>query len=199
MKNKTEFFLTDAEKNAIQNTVKEVEKTTSGEIVPMIVSRSYTYPLSNLTGGLFFGIILAIAGCLIVKNENMWVFLAFFSTALLLMHRVIEFIPPLKRLFISRKEIDEEVEEAALTAFYKSGLYKTKDQTGVLLYISLFEKRVWILGDKGINAVIPVNAWQGIVDEIIQGIKTTENINPDFAGLIDKGPNHVIGIMTVAD
>ena len=172
MKHFAAKFLTDSDKEKIKQSVKEAEKTTSGEIVPMIVSYSYTYPLANLRAGLIFGLIIGIAYALIFKNENLWIFLAVFMITLIIIHKIIEFIPPLKRLFILKKEIEEEVQEAAITSFYQSGLYKTRDETGVLIFISVFERKVWLLADKGINSKIETGEWQNIIDEIIKGIKT---------------------------
>jgi putative membrane protein len=172
MKKSAIKFLTESEKEEIQKAVKEAEKHTSGEIVPMIVPCSYSYPLSNMIGGLVLGLIIALSAVLILKNENLWLFLAVFIVSLIVMHRIIEFIPPLKRLFISDKEKEEEVQEAALVNFYKNGLYKTRDATGVLLFISVFERKVWLLADKGINSKLEAITWQDIVDDLIKGIKT---------------------------
>jgi putative membrane protein len=77
----------------------------------------------------------------------------------------------LKRLFISDHQIEEEVQEAALTNFYTKGLYRTKDETGILIYISILERRVWVLADRGINEKVKKEAWKEIVDMIISGIK----------------------------
>lgn len=172
MKNLAAGFLTDSDKQKIKEAVKDAEKTTSGEIVPMIVSHSYSYPLANMRSGLIFGLVFGIAYALIFKDENLWIFLAVFMIALIIIHKLIEFIPPLKRIFISKKEIDEEVQEAAITCFYENELYKTRDETGILIFISVFEKKVWLLADKGINSKIDTDEWQNIVNEIIKGIKS---------------------------
>ena len=53
----------------------------------------------------------------------------------------------------------------------ESGVYNTKDRTGILIFISILERRVELLADSGINEKIPQGKWQNIVDNIIQGIK----------------------------
>ena len=105
MKKLAAGFLAENDKERIRKAVKEAEKTTSGEIIPMIVSRSYTYPLSNIRAGLILGLIIGIAYALIFKDESLWVFLVIFMITLMIIHKITEFIPPLKRLFISKKEI----------------------------------------------------------------------------------------------
>ena len=77
----------------------------------------------------------------------------------------------LKRLFISNREIEEEVQEAAVTSFFKKGIHRTREETGVLIFISLFEHRVWVLADRGINRKVAQDQWDGIVASIVEGIR----------------------------
>jgi putative membrane protein len=67
--------------------------------------------------------------------------------------------------------MEEEVREAAITAFFSEKLYKTKDENGILLFISVFERKVWILADSGINAKIDQERWLGLVELMTKGIK----------------------------
>ncbi|MFH0974192.1 MAG: TPM domain-containing protein [Spirochaetota bacterium] len=171
MKNLAGKFLSDPDKEKIRNAVKDAEKITSGEIVPMVVSSSYTYPVSNFIGGFIFALIIALFAVFIKNNEHLWYFLTIFMPVFYTMYMLIKHNPKLKRLFISDKEINEEVEEAAINQFFKHRLYKTKDQTGVLIYISVFERKVWVLADHGINSRVNPSVWQEIVDIIVKGIK----------------------------
>jgi putative membrane protein len=67
--------------------------------------------------------------------------------------------------------MEEEFREAAHIQFFSKGLYRTREGTGVLIYVSVFERRVWVLGDRGINAAIPEAQWNGVVATIVQAIK----------------------------
>jgi putative membrane protein len=171
MKHLADKFLSDTDKERIRNAVKEVEKTTSGEIVPMIASTSYTYPVSNFIGGFIFAIIIALLSVFIFKNDRLWFFLSVFMPAFIIMFGIIKYCLPVKRLFISHNEINAEVEEAAINQFFRHSLHKTRDNTGVLIYISIFEKKVWVLADSGINSKVNPPAWQEIVNIIVNGIK----------------------------
>jgi putative membrane protein len=93
----------------------------------------------------------------------MWLFLGLFALCFALFHWVVERLPALKRRFISRREIDEEVEEAAINAFFRQGLYRTRDANGVLLFISVFEHKVWLLADRGIHEKVPQAEWDALV------------------------------------
>ena len=177
MKDLTRHLLSEADRKAIIAAVKDAEKQTAGEIVPMIVSASYHYPMADVIGGVSLalpGALLLtplVGGWLWIGTWNLWMFLALFSllfpTALLIVRHAGGF----KRLFISKREIDEEVEEAAVTSFFQKGVYRTRDETGILIFISLFERRVWVLADRGINRKVAQDQWDGIVARILEGIR----------------------------
>ncbi len=180
MKNLASRFLNETQKKAIEGCVREVEKSTSGEIVPMVVSASYHYPMANLIGALAISLLVSIAVTLVISIRRswaevsvyyLWLFPAVFAVTFLLFHELLRRLPAFKRLFISKGEIAEEVEEAALTSFYRRGLHNTRDKTGILIFISVFERRACVLADEGINARVDARVWQEIVDLVIQGIK----------------------------
>jgi len=177
MKSLAQRFLSDQEQEKITQTVREVEQLTSGEILPMVVSQSYTYPMAEVIGGTVLALPSAlilnhfIGGWLWIGNQNMWLFLGLMTICFILFHQVCKHMNWLKRLFISQREIAEEVEEAATTSFFREGLYKTRDGTGILIFISVFEHRVWVLGDEGINQKVSKDQWDKIVRIITEGIK----------------------------
>jgi putative membrane protein len=55
--------------------------------------------------------------------------------------------------------------------FYRSGIYKTREANGVLIYLSLFEHRVVVLGDRGIHEKMGDEGWNRVRDLIISGIR----------------------------
>lgn len=177
MKDLAQNFLTEDERTRVKNAVKAAEKLTAGEIVIMIISTSYQYPLANVIGATAFALPLALIATPLagtwfwIGAQNMWLFLGFLTVFFILFHEVIKRTFWLKRIFISRREIDDEVEEAAVTQFFDQGLYRTREETGVLVLISVFERTVWILADRGINAKVPADQWKNIVKIITDGIK----------------------------
>ena len=177
MKDLAQNFLSDDERSQVEDAVKAAEKLTAGEIVVMIISCSYQYPLANVIGATSFALPLALimtpltGSWLWMGSQNMWLFLGFLTVFFILFHAVIRRSLWLKRLFISQREIDDEVEEAAVTQFFDQGLYRTRDETGVLVLISVFERKVWMLADRGINAKVPAGRWDDIVSMVTDGIK----------------------------
>jgi putative membrane protein len=161
----------------VESAVAEAEKKTSGEIVCMVVPKSYHYPMSNVIGATSIALPLALiltpltGAWMWIDPHNMWLFLGIFTLLFIVSFLAVRNIAPLKRLFISRREMDEEVEEATLTSFFLRGLYQTRERNGILLFISAFEHKVWILADKGINDKVPQGHWDDIVAELINGIR----------------------------
>jgi putative membrane protein len=180
MKNLVQKFLTAQEYEQINTAVEKAEKTTSGEIVCMVHTASYHYPMSNIIGAAALALPAALAltpiigGRLWIGTQNMWVFLSILAPVFILGHWVVKHTPWLKRIFISTREMAEEVEEAAVTAFFKHGLYRTKDGTGILIFISVFERRVWVLADAGIDAKVSGDHWRSVVEGITEGIRNNQ-------------------------
>ncbi len=172
-----EQFLTTEERQTVTDAVQTAEKRTSGEIVPMIVSESHSYPVAPIVGGVFFALPTALlsarlfGGLLWLGTDNMWLFLIFFAVYYGIGYFSVKRIPRLKRFFFSPTRADLAVQEAAAAAFFSEALYDTRDANGILLYISVFEQRVWVLGDRGIDDKIDPQTWQKIVDLVSQGIK----------------------------
>jgi putative membrane protein len=180
VKNLSRTFLSAKEQADIDNAVKRAEKKTAGEIVCMLASASYHYPMADVLGGATLALPAAIlltvlvGGRLWLGTDNMWLFMGMFAVAFLVFHFIIHHTAWVKRLFISRHEIEEEVREAAVVNFFNRQLYKTRDATGVLIFISIFERKVWLLADHGINAIVAPNQWETIVAGITSGIRNKQ-------------------------
>lgn len=177
MENLAKKFLTKAEQEQVNAAVQEVERTTSGEIVPMIVNRSHEYPMAAMLGSLFLSIpaSLILAGLIgpwiWVGRDNMWLFLAICLVSFTVCHVLIKRSGRFTRFFLDRQEADREIKEGAIAAFYAEKLHKTSGENGILLYVSVLEQKVWILADAGINKKIDPSQWDSIVEGLTAGIK----------------------------
>lgn len=177
MKTLAEAFLTNEEQQQITRYVQQAESVTSGEIVPMIVSSSHDYPLTPVIGAALIALPAGLIGSRMVGGwfwmtpDPVWLFIACFLAAFVVCHEFIKRSPRLLRLFLSQRRAEKEVEQAATMAFFSERLYKTRDENGILLYISVLEQRVWVLGDRGINARVDPQRWQEIVALVTDGIK----------------------------
>ena len=177
MKDLTQRFLSASDRARIDACIREAELKTRGEIVVLVAHASYAYPMAGLLGAAAFSIPLSVVvtrllgELLWIGPSNLWLYLGVWVPLFILCREVVFRFPALHRLFIHEKEMEAEVREAAVLNYYHRGLYRTQEETGVLLYVSVFERRVWVLGDRGINARIPEGFWADIVEGTVQGIR----------------------------
>ena len=170
-------FITIAEQQRITDVVQEMERSTSGEIVPMIVSRSHDYPMAAVTCCISIALPLALLLTNLIGSrfwigpQNMWLFLGLFLVLYALLYPLAIRSDRLKYFFLNRKQVAKEVEKGALAAFYLEQLHQTRDANGILLYVSVMEQVVWILADTHINAKINQNEWDSIIADLTTGIK----------------------------
>lgn len=59
--------------------------------------------------------------------------------------------------------IEDDVLDHAAFVFEELDMHKTKDRNGVLIYISVSDRKVAIIGDRGINERVPDNFWDDVL------------------------------------
>lgn len=79
--------------------------------------------------------------------------------------------PSLLKYFIPEFYKTVAVKKNAFTKFYEHKLYKTRDETGILFLISLFERKLYILADRGIYNKISQNTLDEYAKKLSKGIK----------------------------
>jgi uncharacterized membrane protein len=68
----------------------------------------------------------------------------------------------------------EEVLDRAAWLFKKLKMHETKDRNGVLIYLSINDRKFAIIGDAGINKVVPEGFWNDIKEMMIGHFKKGE-------------------------
>lgn len=64
--------------------------------------------------------------------------------------------------------IEEDVLDHAAYIFEELGMHQTRERNGVLIYVSVADRLVAVLGDKGINERVPMGFWDGTVEALKQ-------------------------------
>jgi putative membrane protein len=105
-----------------------------------------------------------------VGHDSVWYYLPVAAVLFFPVYSLVKRLPFLSLPFISRTRLTQAVRDRALRAFYEQGLHRTAHATGVLIFISLFERRVWILGDRGINERIAQQEWDAMIEQLVTGI-----------------------------
>ena len=187
-------IFTDAEQERIRQAVRQAELVTKGEIVPMIVPASARYREAGYRTGLMLAL-LSLALLLTIEiywlpwgwhaGNAGWLLLAVVASYGL--GQGLGRAPMVIRLVTSRERLAHKVALRAEQAFYKHGLHHTRGRTGVLIFVSLLERRVQVLADKGINDHVPAGTWDALVSGIIEGIKTGQATDAICAAIAKCG------------
>jgi putative membrane protein len=73
--------------------------------------------------------------------------------------------------------VERRVSERARRCFAESGLTRTRGRTGVLVFVTLLERRVVVLADEGIHRVLdPDESWQQVVELAVDGLRRGQPI-----------------------
>jgi putative membrane protein len=168
---KSERFFTAEEKERLKTTTQEVESKTIGEIVIMVVDHSDHYIEAEVLGSVLLGSLLSLILTVLFFHSSIWSyiplsFLFFFPCWLLFIK-----VEVLKKRFIGTRRKEEAVRLRAERAFFERGLYKTKKNTGVLFFLSLLERKVWVLADKGIYDKMDQETLNRFANEVSKGIR----------------------------
>ncbi len=170
-------YFREAELEAVRDATREAEGRTSGELVCVIVDRSDGYEEAKwlaATLGALLGTLLIAYGIYAVESWQpslfVWIGLIPFATSAggwLLASAV----PAVRRELAGFATLQERVHQRAAAAFVEEEIFNTRERTGILIFVSLFERRVEILSDEGIRRTVPDEAWQWIARELAAGIR----------------------------
>lgn len=94
-------------------------------------------------------------------------------------------IPAIDRLVIPGSVRKQCVTNRAMRYFTESGVYQTKSNSGILIFVSYMERQVRIIADSGISAKISQDMWDLIADELAEEIKKGNTVQA-FTNAIEK-------------
>jgi len=168
---KSEKFFTREELERITKTIHEVESHTIGEVAVMVVDSSDDYIEAEILGGIFLASLLSLVTTTLNFHSSVWAYISLSFILFFPSKYMLKKIPVLKTAFMGVKRKETAVMQRALRAFYEKGLYKTRKNTGVLFFMSLLERKVWVLADKGIYEKIEQETLNRYSKMVSQGIK----------------------------
>lgn len=169
-------FFSEADLEAIRRATAEAEERTSGEIVPVVVGTCDDYDEAAWKAAAFGALAAALAAGIVHSVGGFWMGLgALWITAPTAAGAAVGFIlarlwPSLRRAMVSPQTLDLRVGRRARQAFLDEEVFATRERTGILIFLALFEKRVVVIGDEAINRAVEPHEWQNIVDHLVKGI-----------------------------
>jgi len=174
----------EAARKRIEEAVRRAEAKSSAEIVPVVVDRSDAYPEAQDRGAIAALILATVVMWFAFPELPRWEFVLVQALALPVGWFAGAF-EPLARLLIGRRALDSMARWRAEVAFREEGLTRTKGGTGVLVFASLFEHEVVILGDRPVHEKVGDAGWREAVSLLVGGIKANKPAD-GFVDAIDR-------------
>lgn len=204
--------ISNLDKENIKNLITESETRTDGEIVPMIIDHSDIYPVAHFRAAIIvsflFSLILYYSPLTVINPIYfLWIQLPGLYVGYFLGH-----YPLIKKLMLTKDEIDREVTQRAHEAFLQHNLHTTKNHNGVLIFISIMERKIKIIADVGISKKVEQTVWDEIVfqftqkvreDKFVEGLKetitATANVLENYFPSSGKKPNELGDNLIIED
>lgn len=154
----------------IREAVRAAELKTGGEIVPILVRRSV--PMRGVVAPsiLFFVALFGFLERHYFEVYEPWSMLLALLAALVI-GIACSRIEAVQRFILPDADEDQAVATRAELEFYRLGIHKTSGRTGILIFISLLERRVVVLADEGISGRLPPETWSEIVQGLIRDVR----------------------------
>jgi putative membrane protein len=170
-------YFSKADKARIEAAVKSAEQKTSGEIVPYVVEISDFYDVAEWRAAGLLGVIALGAFVGVRRFSTAWLPIDLAEVALItvlaagLGALLVRFAAPLKRFFAGRRLLERRVHQRAAEAFIAEEVFATRGRTGIMIFLSLLEHQVLVVGDAGISAKVKQSEWDDIVRTIVSATR----------------------------
>ena len=163
-------LLSNEEQSRLTRQIAEVERSTAGELVTVVLHKSASYAEFRL------GFASMLALLLVCVAHLLWPWVAAMELlgAQALLAVALYWIlgrAALLRCITPRAAQEKAVGDRVKQLFIELGVTETRDRSGVLILMSALERRVEILGDRGIHEHLGTEAWQAMVSTITQAAR----------------------------
>ncbi len=159
--------LTEQERTIITTRVAALEARTGTQVVTAVVGKSDSYPEAPWKAFALGASAAALAGVIWQLAAGGWATGAYQTGDVLVTLGIGAFLAlltmafsPFARLFVDRIRREVEVTQFAQALFFDRGLERTRGRVGILLLVSLFERKVVILADAGFDGRIDKHDWE---------------------------------------
>jgi putative membrane protein len=164
----------EASQMVLTDCVKQIETTTDAELVLIVRARSGSYRHADY----LFGALVAFIGLLFLlfspfEFHEYWV-----PLDVVLLFAGAAFISSrsnlLRRLLTSEKFRSEAVRRGAAAMFYEAGIANTNAELGLLIYLSILERRLEVIADRGILMGVNALEWNQLIFELHEAGRKAE-------------------------
>lgn len=176
MPRRIESFFSQADREAIRAATAAAEQRTAGELVVYVSERCDPHPEVAWKAALIGGAVGALCAAAAVWRFGGWgapdyAWMLIGLQLGLLVGWIASRFDRVARRLIDDDALSSRVEGRAAEAFLEEQVFATSERTGVLIFVALFEHRVLVLADQGINERVDATAWDDISNELAFGIR----------------------------
>ena len=175
--------VSDQDRARIAAAIRAAEANTSGEIVCVLARSSVDATALPIFLAALAALALPwalVAATTLPVSRILLAQLALFAVALAVLC-----LPRVRVALVPRAARRRVAERAALEQFETRGIARTKDRTGILIFVSLAEHYARIIADDGIAARVPQTEWQHAVDALTAHIRE-DRIADGFIAAIER-------------
>ena len=160
-----------ADRERVEAAVRAAEAGTSGEIVVQVVRCSADHAVSPWRLAVLFAALVLLGAEALRPGASLLELFAAQAAAVALAHAACRF-DAVRRLALREDELERAAERGALAAFHAHVARRTEGRTGILIYVSLLEHRVVVLGDEAIDRALGAGeSWDAVVADVLSGIR----------------------------
>jgi putative membrane protein len=148
-------FLDAAARTAFTGAVEAIERASAAEVVVAMRRRSAAYRHANVVVGAAAAI--AGLGAMLFSADTFGLISILVDPFVVgaLAGAVVELLPGVKRALTPRAILRRCVLRAARAAFVERGVHRTRDRSGLLVYLSWLEREVVLVVDTGLERALP--------------------------------------------
>jgi putative membrane protein len=174
---KPDRFFTADDLAEVERAVAGAEAATAGEIVPYAVDAADDYPGAAWTGAALGALVAPLVAFGAHAALGLWG--GALAPWMLLPplagaaagYLLVALVPALRRGLIPAATLERRVAARAAEAFVQEEVFATRERTGILIFLALFERRVVVIADAGIHRQVAAGEWDRIVAALVAGIR----------------------------
>ena len=182
--------LNHEERSRLDQRIADTEKRTGSQVVLAIIERSDSYPEIPWKA---FALGASGAGLVVWVMNLLWPLTSPGTAVLLAIVMMLAagagfallcvFLPNFARLFLHKHRAEVETRQYADSLFLSRDMFATRKRQAVLLLVSLFERRIVVLPDRGFTQQLDQDAIEMIIKHMRVYLKAGQTARALEAGL----------------
>ena len=201
-------FMDQGQVAELEQAIAGVEQQTSAEIVCAVATESGRYDRAEAIFGILFAVLtLVVVNLVVITRENgpdswsefegvefTWQMVSLLA-GFVVGNLIASYWHPVRRLLTGSVEKEAEVARSAAFVFAQQRVASTRGEGGLLIYLSLYERRAVVLADEGVIKATGQQFIDDLRDQVVSGLRSgtaataiTEVVRAAGAVLSEKMP-----------